>query len=376
MAQKFLKTVFASQGDFDEVPDAVQPGGAVSYAEGFGPDYEGNLQSDPNALPIGRADFNGLMHDVTAAIQQYQTTGAPEWITSADNGGVPYPYEKSAMVRYFDTGLNTWGVYTSLVDNNTAVPTNTVNWAPQLSVPELMAVFVPIAGNVTLTGPLALAAGTTAPTVNVADNSTKLATTAYVVLKTAQYVPISGGVTMTGPLALATGATAVTPLAGDNTTKVATAQFVQSNYVPLVGNVTISGPLHLPALSTVPTPLAGDNSTTIANTAFIVDAVSNAGLGYGQTWTQVTAAINVAYQNTTAKPIMVIGSNFNGDGGSPAGLFSISNDNVNWIDMPSNRTFVDFTNGINSYMPVIIPPGHYYRTIGSNTPTVTYYILS
>ena len=40
---KFIRYPFAATGDKTSVPDDVEPGGNISYAEGYGFDYERNL---------------------------------------------------------------------------------------------------------------------------------------------------------------------------------------------------------------------------------------------------------------------------------------------------------------------------------------------
>jgi hypothetical protein len=58
---------------------------------------------------------------------------------------------------------------------------------------------------------------------------------------------------------------------------------------------------------TAPTPTIGDNSTKIATTAFVA-ANAGGGLGYGQTWQNMTGsrALATTYTNSTGKPIQLI----------------------------------------------------------------------
>lgn len=123
---KFFVFPFAEDGDKTAIPDDTQISGSVSYEQGFGLDYQKNLLTDPQAKPFPRAQFNQLMYDMTDAIRQYQTHGVPDFITSAENGGVPYPYDIWALVRY-DAGSGVQ-LYQSLEDNNTALPSDTTKW--------------------------------------------------------------------------------------------------------------------------------------------------------------------------------------------------------------------------------------------------------
>lgn len=125
MAKYFIDP-FAVDGDITAIPDAVQPSGSVSYSQGFTVNYTLVYPSDPSALPFPRRQFNGLMNDITLNIQQYQQHGTPEFISTADNGGTPFPYEIYSLVRYDDGGG--YKIYQSKVGTNTTLPTNTTNW--------------------------------------------------------------------------------------------------------------------------------------------------------------------------------------------------------------------------------------------------------
>lgn len=120
----YIKIPFAAGGTQTVIPDVTPPDGSVSFTDGFGADYEKSLTTDPSALPIDRAQFNYLMNIICDAIRYLQQNGFPAWITSADNGGTPYPYAVNAIVRYTDNNL-----YASLVATNTATPgTDPTKW--------------------------------------------------------------------------------------------------------------------------------------------------------------------------------------------------------------------------------------------------------
>lgn len=123
---KFFKVPFALSGDRTAVPEAAQPSGDVSYTEGYGFDYQRDQTSDPLAKNIPREEWNELLYQVTLAIQQYQVNGYPDFITTGDNGGTPYPYPVAAYVRYNDGSGP--AVYESLVAANTSLPTDATKW--------------------------------------------------------------------------------------------------------------------------------------------------------------------------------------------------------------------------------------------------------
>lgn len=121
---KFIRFPFGTSGDRTAVPDTADPGGAVSYTQGFGPDYELELGVDPGAKPVPRPETNQLHFDSTDNIRQYQLNGAPEWYPASENGGVAISYPINSIVRHGDL------VYRSLVATNTVEPgTDPAQWA-------------------------------------------------------------------------------------------------------------------------------------------------------------------------------------------------------------------------------------------------------
>lgn len=123
---KFFRIPWANSGDKTAIPDAVDPSGYVSYTQGYGADYERDLSSDPLAKPVERNSINQALFDITTELRRWQTQAVPDFITTADNGGAPFPYQQYAWVRYDDGGGAK--VYESLVDNNTALPTDNTKW--------------------------------------------------------------------------------------------------------------------------------------------------------------------------------------------------------------------------------------------------------
>lgn len=83
---KIYKQPFAHDGDAIAIPDASQPDGKMSSADGWTPDYQ-LPRTDPNYKPVGRQEMNGVFKEVTEALGQVQVQGSATW--SAD--GAPYP---------------------------------------------------------------------------------------------------------------------------------------------------------------------------------------------------------------------------------------------------------------------------------------------
>lgn len=75
---KIYQQPFAHAGTKQVIPDASDPQGFVSNADGFTSDYE-LPDTDPNYKPIERAEFNGLMNMVTDAVGELQQFGFAKW---------------------------------------------------------------------------------------------------------------------------------------------------------------------------------------------------------------------------------------------------------------------------------------------------------
>lgn len=122
MANKYFKYPFATAGDKTAIPETTQPDGTMSYQEGFSVDYQDDYPDDANAKAIPRDETNQLFFDMTNTLKQYQEFGVPDFISSSDNLGTPFPYAINAMVRY------TNNIYISLADANVALPTDDTQW--------------------------------------------------------------------------------------------------------------------------------------------------------------------------------------------------------------------------------------------------------
>lgn len=130
----FLKVPFAFSGDKTAIPEALQPGGQVSMTQGWGPDYQKDLASDPTAKAIDRQQTNQLFNVVSTLLQRWQSETFPEFIDAAANGGAAYPYSVGTIVRV-PNGAS-WVLRISTHDANTAIPNvaaGTADWADATS---------------------------------------------------------------------------------------------------------------------------------------------------------------------------------------------------------------------------------------------------
>lgn len=121
MTSKFFRYPFADTGIKTTVPNDPQLDGSVSYNKGWTEDYTINPADDPAGKDFPLEQNNQLLYDVTLSLQQYQTWGTPDFITTTDNGGVLYPYSKYARTL-FDDGVNGPQVFESLEAANDIEP--------------------------------------------------------------------------------------------------------------------------------------------------------------------------------------------------------------------------------------------------------------
>lgn len=116
MATRIYKTPFAATGDKEVLATADQPDGKVSLQAGWTPDYE--LPNDnANYRPVGRAEMNGILSEVTEGLGEMQLNGFAKW--QPIDGGWPL----GAQVNHGGV------VYRSLINSNLTEPgTAGANW--------------------------------------------------------------------------------------------------------------------------------------------------------------------------------------------------------------------------------------------------------
>lgn len=64
---------FAINGDRSGIPDGIQSSGKLSFSEGFGKDYQKQLEKDPNAKNIERSQLNQILYLITSKMNELQT---------------------------------------------------------------------------------------------------------------------------------------------------------------------------------------------------------------------------------------------------------------------------------------------------------------
>jgi hypothetical protein len=202
---------------------------------------------------------------------------------------------------------------------------------------------VVVGGNLSVNGTTTLVGTAIAPTPSPGDNSTKIATTAFVQTKVgtlgtmssqdATAVAITGG-TITGitDLAVADGGTGASTLSAN---------------AVLLGNGTS-------ALQTVAPSTSGNVLTSDGTTWTSAAATS---IGVGQTWQSVigSRSTGTTYTNSTGRPIMVSVSCVSTSSPGGAFGFQINGTRVAWQGAAQSASVASFSN-----ITIIIPNGVTY----------------
>jgi len=116
-----------SSSDRVEIPDSGTSTSAVNYQTGYNGRYALQYGIDPQALPVERQYFNGLMYDITSVLMDWQLYGFPEWFNYS--GSTPASsYSAGSVVRYKTNPLGSYTLYRCLVDGTITVPTDTASW--------------------------------------------------------------------------------------------------------------------------------------------------------------------------------------------------------------------------------------------------------
>jgi len=127
MVQKVFTVPFAQNGSRTAIPDASQPGGEVSYAVGFGPDYERQLGVDPLAKNIERENFNQTLFDATTSLQEFQAgLGTVPFNAALAAALTPAGYPKGATIPRADGS----GYWVSTAASNSTDPAAGGSWVP------------------------------------------------------------------------------------------------------------------------------------------------------------------------------------------------------------------------------------------------------
>jgi hypothetical protein len=312
MLEKYFRFPFALTGDKDPIPDEVQVSGDVSYQEGYGLDYQLDPGVEPSAKNIERDKYNAVLYDVTKAIQEYQQIGFPYFITSAQNGGVAFEYQKYASV-FYDNGVDI-KLYRSRIDANTDLPTVSASWQE---------IGFTSGNNLTITGAVFEGSVSNGEWVywdnanNRFDEAIADGTAAQNVIGIADVT--NGGVVVSGErIGLVSGLVANTAYYLSTVTPGAITSVRPASNAVQVGASRGATSFHVnitaaQALASETVAGVGEIATDAEAQAFTANKLIDGAklglvvLGANQTWQNVTAsrAPTTIYTNTTGKPIQL-----------------------------------------------------------------------
>ncbi|EFR1862469.1 phage tail protein [Salmonella enterica] len=128
-----LAVPFASTGDKNNIPDKAtqqtKESGNAAYDSGFPPVTMTPISA--GGIPPHGKDFNGLMHDITAAIRYVQAGGL--YTYNADFAGAIGGYAKDAILA----GVSTTAVWLNTIDDNLTDPegADSAGWVNLLADP-------------------------------------------------------------------------------------------------------------------------------------------------------------------------------------------------------------------------------------------------
>ncbi len=217
----------------------------------------------------------------------------------------------------------------------------------------------------TFTGTPTLPTGTVATTQTVGNNSTAVATTAFVSMADNLKANLASP-TFTGTPTLPTGTIATTQTAGNNSTAVATTAFVSmaDNLKANLASPTFTGTPTLPTGTIATTQTAGNNSTAVATTAFVsmadnlkANLASPTFTGTPTLPTGTIATTQTATNNSTAVATTAFVQN------------NLPNTNGNWL--PTFSLPVNCTLGATASGTLIITNNKFAYISFSLTVTVT-----
>ena len=343
----------AGPGYIDAIPEASQIGitpGKASLHDGFPPVTF--LPDTAGGTPPWGADFNGILYEITQALQWMQAGGAPifDAVFASQIGGYPQGAILSAA-----SGFGFWECTT---DNNSNNPdTGGAGWRP-FAFAGILTLTV-TGADVTLTPPqyanqtiICAGALTGNRTVNFPAQPGIWIFTNYCTGSYNLSVNLAGGT----PLVIAQGVSALIYWDGTN--------IVGGS--PIAGKAAASAPTANTVMirdsfgrSQVAAPSASSDITTKDYVDTSVASVAAEVPGVGQSWSAPSRAINTPYHNAGTRPIMVNCNVVDSSGGTAHALCDATT-------TPTQECArANYSSGFDGGLSFIVPPGYYYKVTGT-----------
>ena len=236
--------------------------------------------------------FTGTVSSQTPSVGDNSTkiattayvTNALTGVVTLSNGATSNNRQTFTGFNQFNNTLNTFGISDNssitttgllqggslTVSGNTTLSGNN-NIAGYLTTSAAASTYAPLE-NPTFTGTVNV------PTPSSGDNTTKLATTAYVTNAINSGVSLSSG-TSSAPQTF-TGYNQFNNILRttgiSDTLNISTSGLIQSSSLTISGNATLNGNVTLSGVSTAVTPVAGTYSNQLATTQFVINAIQSA----------------------------------------------------------------------------------------------------
>lgn len=124
---RIYRMKFAENGDKETLIELTTGDGKVALESGWTLDYE-KPQGDPDYRPLGRKEFNGVIHELTEAIGEMQLNGFSIWQSGAYPKGAWVNHNDEVYISRQATSQNTSGAdWVKLVLDDMINPVGTIS---------------------------------------------------------------------------------------------------------------------------------------------------------------------------------------------------------------------------------------------------------
>lgn len=125
--------------DITFIPDVGTDATAVNYQTGYNARYSLQYGVNPQALPVERQYFNGLVNEMTSNLMDVQLFGFPEWYDYTSTSDPVLTYSVGSLVRYRTSTSSPYQLYRCIADGTQTVPTDATKWETILTTSQTLA---------------------------------------------------------------------------------------------------------------------------------------------------------------------------------------------------------------------------------------------